>query len=185
MVSHRLAETETHMRKTLEALKRELAGLRSGRARPGLVENLRVDYYGVPTPLHQIAGISVPDPRLILIQPWDRTVLPAIEKALLKSDLGLNPSNDGSIIRIVVPPLTEERRRELVKVLHKKLEENRVALRNIRRDALEGLRRLQKEKQISEDEMSRGQEQLQKLTDSFMLQVDQIGKDKEAELLEI
>jgi len=173
------------MVKAIETLKRELAGMRTGRARPGLVEHIRVDYYGVPTPLHQIAGISAPEARLLVIQPWDRQSLSGIEKAILKSDLGLNPSNDGHVIRLVIPQLTEERRRELVRVVRRRVEEGRVALRNVRREALEHLRESERNKEISEDERERAAEQLQKLTDSFMVQVDQLGQDKEAELLEV
>ena len=185
MIGDVLTEADNKMVKAIETLKRELAGMRTGRARPGLVEHIRVDYYGVPTPLHQIAGISAPEARLLVIQPWDRQSLSGIEKAILKSDLGLNPSNDGHVIRLVIPQLTEERRRELVRVVRRRVEEGRVALRNVRREALEHLRESERNKEISEDERERAAEQLQKLTDSFMVQVDQLGQDKEAELLEV
>lgn len=177
-------DTENRMRKAVEALKKELASIRTGRASPALVEHIRMDYYGVPTPLQQVAGISTPDPRMILIQPWDRSVLSAIEKAILKSDLGLNPVNDGNVIRLPVPPLTEERRRELVKVVRRRVENGRIAVRNIRRDALEELRKAEKNKEISADEDRRGQEQLQKITDAIVAEVDKLGQTKEAELLE-
>jgi ribosome recycling factor len=179
-----LSEVEIRMRKAVEALKKELATVRTGRASPALVEHIRVDYYGVPTPLQQVAGVSTPDPRMILIQPWDRNTLGAIEKAILKSDVGLTPQNDGNIIRLPVPPLTEERRRELAKGVRRRVEEGRIALRNIRRDALEELRKLEKSKEISADMNKRAQEQLQKITDAFMLEVDKLGQSKEAELLE-
>ncbi len=184
MVSQVLSDIETRMRKTVEALAKELSAIRTGRASPSLVENIRVDYYGVPTPLQQIAGVSTPDPRMILIQPWDRNILGTIEKAILASDLGLNPTNDGHVIRLPVPSLTEERRKDLVKVVRRRAEEGRVAVRNIRRDALEELRKLEKEKEISADESKRAQEQLQKVTNTFIAEVDIVGQHKESELLE-
>jgi ribosome recycling factor len=185
MIDDVFNHSQDRMTKAVEALRRELAGIRTGRAHPGLVEHLRVDYYGVPTPLNQLATISVPDPRLLTIQPWDRQAMGAIEKAILKSDLSLTPTNDGTLIRLSIPQLTEERRRELAKVVHKKVEEGRVEVRNIRRDAHEELRRLQKEKLISEDDQFRGQEKLQKLTDEFVQQVERVGQEKEAELLAV
>jgi len=185
MIDDVFNHSQDRMTKAVEALRRELAGIRTGRAHPGLVEHLRVDYYGVPTPLNQLATISVPDPRLLTIQPWDRQAMGAIEKAILKSDLSLTPTNDGTLIRLSIPQLTEERRRELAKVVHKKVEEGRVEVRNIRRDAHEELRRLQKEKLISEDDQFRGQEKLQKLTDDFVQQVERVGQEKEAELLAV
>ena len=185
MIDDVFNESKDRMTKAVEALRRELATIRTGRAHPGLVEHLRVDYYGVPTPLNQLATISVPDPRLLTIQPWDRQAMGAIEKAILKSDLSLTPTNDGVIIRLSIPQLTEERRRELVKVVHKKVEEGRVEVRNIRREGHEELRRLQREKLISEDDQYRGQEKLQKLTDEFVQQVDHVGEEKEAELLAV
>lgn len=180
-----LIEADDKMVKAVETLKNELAGIRTGRARPGLVEHLRVDYYGVPTPLNQIAGVSAPEARLLVIQPWDRQSLGSIEKAILKSDLGLNPASDGNVIRLAIPQLSEERRKELVRVVRRRVEEGRVALRNVRREALEQLRGSERNKEISEDERARASEQLQKLTDSFVAQVDQLGEDKEAELLEV
>jgi ribosome recycling factor len=173
------------MSKTVEALRRDLSTVRTGRASPGLVENLKVDYYGAPTPLNQIASISVPEPRMIAIQPWDRQAIGPIEKAIQKSDLGLNPSNDGVLIRLVLPQLTEDRRKELVKVVHKKVEEGRVAVRNVRRDCIDSLRRQLKNKEITEDDERRVQEELQKLTDRFVGEVDHVGKEKESELLEV
>ncbi len=185
MIDDVFNDAKDRMTKAVDALRRELATIRTGRAHPGLVEHLRVDYYGVPTPLNQLATISVPDPRLLTIQPWDRQAMGAIEKAILKSDLSLTPTNDGVIIRLSIPQLTEERRRELAKVVHKKVEEGRVEVRNIRRDGHEELRRLQREKLISEDDQFRGQEKLQKLTDEYVQQVERVGQEKEAELLAV
>ena len=185
MIDDVFNNAKDRMTKAVEALRRELATIRTGRAHPGLVEHLRVDYYGVPTPLNQLATISVPDPRLLTIQPWDRQAMGAIEKAILKSDLSLTPTNDGTLIRLSIPQLTEERRRELAKVVHKKVEEGRVEIRNVRRDGHEELRRLQREKLISEDDQFRGQEKLQKLTDEFVQQVERVGQEKEAELLAV
>ena len=185
MIDDVFNDAKDRMTKAVEALRRELATIRTGRAHPGLVEHLRVDYYGVPTPLNQLATISVPDPRLLTIQPWDRQAMGAIEKAILKSDLSLTPTNDGAIIRLSIPQLTEERRRELAKVVHKKVEEARVEVRNIRRDGHDELRRLQREKLISEDDQFRGQEKLQKLTDEYVQQVERVGEEKEAELLAV
>ena len=184
MIETTLQDTEAKMHKTIEVLSRELASIRTGRASPALVEFVKVDYYGVPTPVNQLASVSAPEARLLLIQPWDRSVLGNIEKAILKSDLGLNPSNDGNIIRLAIPPLTEERRKELVKLVHRRVEESRVSLRNLRRDALEQLRRLEKDKGISQDARERAQEQLQKLTDRFIAEAGKKGEDKEAELIE-
>jgi len=173
------------MRKAVEVLKSELVTIRTGRAHPGLVEHIVVDYYGTPVPLNQIAGISIPEARLIVIQPWDKQVLPNIEKAILKSDLGLNPNNDGNIIRLPVPQLTEERRNQLVKLVRKKVEDSKVAVRNVRRDALEGLRKLKDSKEMSEDEQRRAMIKLQQLTDKFIEETDQVSKAKESELLEL
>lgn len=185
MATELLSETDATMCKAIDALRRELASIRTGRARPALVENLRVISYGVPTPLMQVASITAPEPRMLIIQPYDRQILASIEKAILRSELGLTPSNDGRVIRLVIPQLTEERRREMVRVVHKKVEEGRVAIRNIRRETLEALRTMEKDKQISEDEQKYFAEQLQRLTDAFMAQVEQIGRDKEAELMEV
>jgi ribosome recycling factor len=185
MIDDILADAKDRMSKAVEALRKELATIRTGRAHPGLIEHLRVDYYGAPTPLNQLATINVPEPRLLTIQPWDQQSLGAIEKAILKSDLGLNPNNDGNTIRLAIPQLTEERRKELVKVVHKKVEEGRVAVRNVRRDRHDELRRLQKEKEISEDAQYLAQEELQKLTDSLIQEVERVGEEKEAELLAV
>jgi len=185
MIDDVFNDAKDRMTKAVEALRRELATIRTGRAHPGLVEHLHVDYYGTPTALNQIASISVPEPRLIVIQPWDRQAMGAIEKAILKSDLSLTPTNDGTVIRLSIPQLTEERRRELAKVVHKKVEEARVEVRNIRRDGHDELRRLQREKLIAEDDQYRGQEKLQKLTDEFVQQVERLGQEKEAELLAV
>ena len=185
MVTETLKTTEQKMNASLDILKRELASIRTGRATPALVEHIRVDYGGVPLPLNQLATISAPEARLLIIQPWDRDSNAAIEKAILKSDLGLNPVNDGSLIRLNVPPLSEERRQELIKVVGRRIEERRVAIRNIRRDAIEELRSLEKNKEISQDEHKRSQDQLQKLTDRFIADIEKIGKDKEEELMEV
>lgn len=185
MIDQVLSETRNRMGKTIEALKQELATIRTGRATPAIVDHVRVDYYGTPTPLNQLATVSAPETRLLLIQPWDRSALTSIEKALLKADLGLNPANDGSVIRIRIPELSEERRRELVRLVRKKAEEGKVALRNVRRSSLEELRGLERNKEISQDEQKRAQERLQELTDSFIEEVDRAAKDKEAELLEV
>ena len=185
MIDDVFNDAKDRMTKAVEALRRELATIRTGRAHPGLVEHLHVDYYGTPTALNQIASISVPEPRLIVIQPWDRQAMGTIEKAILKSDLSLTPTNDGTVIRLSIPQLTEERRRELAKVVHKKVEEGRVEVRNIRRDGHDELRRLQREKLISEDDQYRSQEKLQKLTDDFVQQIDRLGEEKEAELLAV
>lgn len=179
-----LAEAASHMEKSVEALRRDLASLRTGRASPALVERIMVDYYGTPTPLHQLASISSPEPRLLLIQPWEKSLLPALERAILKSDLGLNPANDGRMLRLPIPPLTEERRHQLVKLMKRRLEEARVALRNIRREAMESLRGAEKEKVLSQDEARRAQEQLQKLTEAFITDAERLGQNKEAEILE-
>ena len=166
--------------------KRSLAcAIRTGRARPSLVDHVKVDYYGSTLPLNQVATVAAPEARLLTIQPWDRQALSAIEKAIQKSDLGLTPSNDGHLIRLAIPPLTEERRRELARVVHKKVEEGRVAVRNVRRDSLEHLRRLQKDEHVSEDDERRAQDRLQKITDRFIGEVDRLGQEKEAELLEV
>jgi ribosome recycling factor len=173
------------MQSAVGALDRDLDTVRTGRARPGLVEGLKVEYYGTPTPLNQLATINAPEPRLITIQPWDKTQLGTIEKAIQKSDLGLTPTNDGNIIRLVIPQLNEDRRKELVKVVHKKVEDARVAVRNVRRDSLDHLRKLQHDKTISDDDERRAQERLQKVTDKYVAEVDRHGHTKEQELLEV
>ncbi|HEY7801255.1 MAG TPA: ribosome recycling factor [Dehalococcoidia bacterium] len=180
-----LRDAEHRMQSAVGSLDRDLETVRTGRARPSLVEGLKVEYYGSPTPLNQLAAINSPEPRLITIAPWDKTQLGTIEKAIQKSDLGLNPTNDGNIIRLVVPALTEDRRKDLVKVVHKKAEEGRVAVRNVRRDSLDELRKLQHEKTISDDEERRAQDRLQKLTDRYVAEIDKHGQTKEQELLEV
>jgi len=180
-----LKNADSRMKKCIEALNKELSSIRTGRASPALVEHIKVDYFGVLTPLIQLASISVPDPKTISIHPWDRTIINSIDKAILKSDLGLNPINDGNNIRISIPALTEDRRKDLIKIVHKRLEESRVAVRNIRREAVEELKASEKNKEISQDQSIRASEQIQKLTDSYIDNVNRIGKDKEAEILEV
>lgn len=175
---------EDRMQKAIQALKGDLATLRAGRANPAILERVMVDYYGAPTPINQTGNINTPDPRQILIQPWDKSILGDIEKAILKSDLGLTPTNDGDVIRISIPPLTEERRAELVKTSKKYGEEAKVAIRNIRRDANEEIKKLEKT-EISEDESRRHQEDIQKLTDKYVKEVDQIMDAKEKEIMEV
>jgi ribosome recycling factor len=179
-----LLSADGKMRKAIEVLKEDLAAIRTGRASPGLVNNVRVDYHGVPVPVNQIASISVPEARMLVIQPWERDILPSIEKAILKSDLGLTPTNDGNVIRLVIPQLTEERRNQLVKMVGKRVEEGKVAVRNVRRDGLERIRELKDNKEMSEDEQKRALGRLQQITDSFIEEIDKIASDKESELLE-
>ena len=179
-----LQEADTRMRKANAALERELASIRTGRASPALVEKVKVEYYGVPTPLDQLATITTPEARLLLIQPWDRASLVSIEKALLKSDLGLSPTSDGHVLRLAIPPLTEERRNELVKIVKRRVEEGRVALRNIRRDILEELRKLEKEGGISQDDSKRAQTELQNVTDRYLENMNRLGETKEKEVWE-
>ncbi|MBM2809412.1 MAG: frr [Chloroflexi bacterium] len=172
------------MHKSIGSLKTELNTIRTGRATPALLDRVVVDYMGTPMPVNTLATIAAPEPRLLTIQPWDRHMVGAIEKAILKADLGLNPTNDGQMVRLAIPQLNDERRKEMVKLVQRRLEEGRIAIRNCRRDALESLRKEEKEKTISEDELKRGQERLQKLTDQFVAQVDELGKAKEREILE-
>jgi ribosome recycling factor len=185
MIDDLLKEIEARMKKAEEVLQGDLATIRTGRASPALVEKLRVNYYGTPTPLNQLAAISVPEPRLMIIRPYDPTSLSEIEKAILKSDLGLTPLNDGKVIRLPIPRLTEERRQELVRVVGRRVEEARVAIRNCRRDGLQDLREMEKEKLISEDEHYRAREDMQKLTDKYVEQIDEVGRAKEAEIKEV
>lgn len=175
----------SRMDKTIEALKRDLAGIRTGRASLSLLDGILVDYYGTPTPISHVATLAVPESRLITIQPWEPKLIPEIEKAIQKSDLGLNPTNDGKVIRVVIPPLTEERRKQIVKHVHKRGEEAKVGLRNIRRDSNDEVKRLEKEEHISEDETRRSMEEIQKITDSYIKKVDEIVSHKEAELMEV
>jgi len=176
---------EEKMRASAEGLKTELATIRTGHATPALIEHIKVEYAGIPTPLNQIAGISAPGARLLVIQPWDRGTIPNIEKAILKSDLGLNPTSNGNVIRLNLPPLSEERRQELTKMVRKRAEERKIAIRNLRRDAMSELKGLEKEGDISQDENKRALDQLQKLTDSFIADIEQIAQDKEDELMEV
>jgi ribosome recycling factor len=185
MSSTILGTVDKKMKAVSEGLRQELATIRTGRASPALVEHLKVDYVGVPTPLNQIAGISVPEARMIVIQPWDPGSLKSIELAIQKSDLGLNPINDGRLVRLSIPPLSEERRQELTKVVHRRLEERRVAVRNLRRDALEEIKKAEKAKTISQDESRRDQEQLQKITDGYIVIAEKIAQDKEKELMQV
>ncbi|MGH2447561.1 MAG: ribosome recycling factor [Chloroflexota bacterium] len=173
------------MEKSLDALRRELDTIRTGRANPAIIEHLQVDYYGSPTPLQQLATISSPDARQLLVQPYDRTAIGAIEKAIRGSDLGFNPTNEGTLIRIAIPALTEERRRDLVKLVHRRVEEAKVAVRNVRREELDRLKKQLKEKEISQDEEKRAQDDLQKVTDQTIQEADKIGEAKEREVLEV
>ena len=179
------ADVEHRMQVAVETLQRDLQTVRTGRASPALVERLPVEYYGQPTPLQNIAAIHATDARTLTIQPWDRKALADIEKAIQKSDLGLNPTNDGTAIRLVMPPLTEERRKDLVKVVHKKVDEGKVAVRNCRRDAHDRLREQEKHKELSADELKRGTDRLQKLTDKFIDEMDRVGHAKETEILAV
>lgn len=185
MINNILHTTDEKMRISTEALKKDLSTIRTGRASPALVEHLKVDYAGVPTPLNQVATISAPEPRLLVIQPWDRSNVHSIEKAVLKSELGLHPTTDGNVIRLAIPPLSEERRQELTKIVRRRVEERKVIIRNIRHDAINDLRKLEKDKEISEDELKRNLEQLQKITDKAIADTDKIGQAKEKELLEV
>lgn len=185
MIDELLEEIRQRMQRSVEVLQEDLLGIRTGRASPGLVEKLPVEYYGSITPLSQIASITAPEPRLLVIRPWDPSALSDIERAILKSDLGLTPMSDGKLIRLNIPRLTEERRRELAKLVARRVEEARVAVRNLRRDALQDLKDFEKEKMISEDEFFEGKEEVQKLTDEFIAKIDEIGKRKEEELMEI
>jgi len=185
MVDDIFGDAERRMQKAVEALRQDLAAILTGRSSSALIERITVDYYGAPTPINQVASISVPEARLLVIQPWDRKLLVDIEKAIQRSDLGINPNNDGQVIRLAIPPLSEERRREMVKILHKKLDEHKVAIRNIRRDSHDKLRDREKKKEISEDELKRSTDRLQKLTDRYIDEMDKVGKTKELEILEV
>jgi ribosome recycling factor len=185
MINDVLREAESKMKKSAESLRHHLGTIRTGRASPALVEHLPVDAYGSSMPLNQLAGISVPEARLIVIQPYDASTMKAIEKAIQNSELGINPSNDGRVIRLAIPQLTEERRRDLTKLVRNRVEESKVALRNIRRESLDDLRQFEHEKLISEDEQRRAQDKLQELTDRYIRDVDQIGAAKEAEVMEV
>ena len=185
MIKDMLADAEHRMKSAIQVLHDDLAGVRTGRASPALVEKLPIEYYGTPTQLMQLASISIPEPRTITIKPFDASTLKTIEKAIQSSDLGLNPNSDGKVIHLNLPPLNEERRRDLVKHVHHRLEEARIAVRNIRRDAHNDMRDFEKEKLISEDDLKRGEEDLQKLTDKFVEEIGMQGKNKEAEIMEV
>jgi ribosome recycling factor len=185
MVDDVLKSAKERMAKAEESLKRELASIRTGRASTGLIDHIRVDYYGAATPINQLATVAAPEARLLTIQPWDRKALGPIEKAIQKSDLGLNPNNDGAIIRIAIPQLSEQRRKELTKLVQKRVEESRVAARNVRRDCQDDFKKAEKAKEISEDEHRRAADQLQKLTDQTVATLERLGQQKEAELLEV
>ena len=180
-----LDDTGSRMERSVEVLGRELAGVRTGRASPGLVENLMVDYYGVPTPLNQIASISVPEARLLMIQPWDKSSMKEVEKTIMKSDLGLMPNSDGNVIRISIPQLSEERRRDLVRLVGRKVEDGHVAVRNIRRSGVESFRSMEKNKEVSQDESRRAQSDLQEITDLYIGQMDDMKKEKQDEVMEV
>ena len=185
MVNEVIKDSDAKMKKALEAMKRDLGAVRTGRASGSILEKIQIDYYGTPTPLLQIAGVSSPEPQLLVISPYDRSAMSAIEKAILASDLGLNPSNDGQVIRLPFPPLTEERRKELVKLVKHYAEEARVACRNIRRDSNERLKRAEKDSEISQDDLRRAEAEIQKLTDAHIKEIDEALKRKEAEIMEV
>lgn len=178
-------DSDDRMGKVIAVFQRELATLRAGRATPSLLDRIEVDYYGTPTPLNQLAGITAPEPRLLVVQPWDKQSIGDIEKAILKSDLGLTPNNDGNVIRLTIPQLTEERRKELVKFVRKKAEESRVGIRNIRRDANDSIKQLEKNGEISEDERRRAQDEIQELTDGKIEEIDKLTDTKEKEIMEV
>lgn len=185
VVKDTVKDAEVRMKGAIQVLEDDLAGIRTGRASPALVQRLQVDYYGIPTHLQQLASIGVPEPRVLLIRPFDAGSLKGIERAILSSDLGLNPSNDGRNIRLNLPQLTEERRRELVKIVNNRLEEARIAIRNVRRDLIKGLREFENEKLITEDELKRGEEELQKVTNQMTKKIEETGAQKEKEILEV
>ncbi len=185
MASALIKDLKQRMEKTIGVYEEELQSVRAGRANPTLLERISVEYYGQMTPLNQVAGISAPEPRLLTIQPWDASLIPVIEKEILKSDLGLNPSNDGKLIRLVIPQLTEERRKELVKVVRKDAENAKVALRNLRRDAMDTLKKQEKNNEITEDDRKSSEEDVQKVMDEFVARIDKITAAKESELMEI
>ncbi|MCR3922916.1 MAG: ribosome recycling factor [Firmicutes bacterium] len=185
MVNEVFADATERMEKAIVALRKDLATLRAGRATPALLDKVVVEYYGAPTPINQLANISVPEPRLLVIQPWDKTAVADIERAIMKSDLGLNPNSDGTLIRLAIPQLTEDRRKELVKISKKKTEDGRVAIRNIRRDANDEIKRMEKAHEITEDELHKAQDDIQKLTDKMIEDADKVLADKEMEIMEV
>ena len=180
-----IIKSEESMKKSISFLKEELATIRAGKANPKLVDKIQVSYYGTMTPLNQIANISVPEPRMLIVQPWDANALKDIERAILTSDLGTNPTNDGKMIRLIIPVLTEERRKELLKVVKKEIENSKIAVRNIRRDTNDEIKKLEKQSEISKDDLKRAEEEMQKLTDRYVSIIDDIFKDKEIEILEV
>ena len=185
MIDDILVDCEDRMKKTVEAVGRELSSIRTGHAHVGLVDHVRVEYYGTPTPLNQLATVAAPEARLLTIQPWDKNALGMIEKALLKSDIGITPNNDGQMIRIAIPPLTADRRKEMIKQVAKRVEDGRVAVRNVRRDGQDHMKRLVTNKEASENDQRNGQEKLQKLTDRYIASIEQRGREKETELSEV
>ncbi|NLO96626.1 MAG: ribosome recycling factor [Peptococcaceae bacterium] len=185
MINDALSTAEGKMKKTVDVLRKDLVSIRAGRANPAILEKVTVDYYNTPTPINQLATVSVPEPRMLIIQPWDKSVIKDIEKAIMKSDLGLTPSNDGNVIRLAIPQLTAERRAEIVKTVKKKAEEARVAVRNVRRELIDDIKEMEKQKTISEDESKKGQEKAQKLTDKYIKEIDEILEKKEKEIMEV
>lgn len=185
MINETLTDAESRMAKSIQALHRDLNTIRTGRASPALLDRVMVDYYGTPTPINQMANISVPEARLLVIQPWDRGVIPTIEKALQKSDIGITPSSDGTVIRLAIPVLTEDRRKQLVKMVHGQVEEAKIAIRNVRRDSMSMVRDLKNAKEISEDDERRAEQQLDELTKKFIDDTEKVGKAKEHEVLEV
>ena len=180
-----LSTAQTKMQKTIEVLRVDLASVRAGRASVALLDKVMVEYYGTPTPVNQVASVTVPEPRMIVIQPWEKNLLKDIERAIMKSDLGLNPNSDGSVIRLNLPQLTEERRKELVKTVHKKAEDARVSIRNLRREANDSVKKAEKAKEITEDEAKKANDDIQKMTDKFIKEVDTVMEHKEKEVMEI
>ncbi|WP_422486808.1 ribosome recycling factor [Gudongella sp. DL1XJH-153] len=178
-------EAESKMEKTISVYKDELSAIRAGRANPALLDRINVDYYGQITPLKQVGSVSAPEPRLLVIQPWDSKLIPLIEKEILKSDLGLNPSNDGKLIRLAIPQLTEERRKDLIKIVKKNSENAKVAIRNTRRDAVDKIKKMEKDKELTEDDRKQAEDEMQKITDKYITKVDEVTAKKEEELMEI
>lgn len=185
MIQDLKKETEERMSKSISVYKEDLQSIRAGRANPALLDKINVDYYGQLTPLKQVGSVSAPEPRMLLIQPWDSKLIPIIEKEILKSDLGLNPSNDGKVIRLLIPQLTEERRKDLAKLVKKNAENAKVAIRNVRRDAIDKIKKLEKNKEITEDERKSAEDDMQKITEKYINQIDEVTKKKEEELMEI
>lgn len=185
MINDVLNEAEDKMKKTIEVLRKDLGSVRAGRANPAMLEKISVDYYGTPTPVNQLANVSVPEPRMLIIQPWDKSSIKDIEKAILKSDLGITPSNDGVVIRLMIPQLTADRRTEIAKTVKKKAEEARVAVRNVRRELIDDIKQIEKDKLASEDDAKKGQEKAQKLTDKYIKEIDDLLEKKEKEIMEV